>query len=439
MDEWFNLYLYYEYKRDFPKALDYLLKYFELERFNGHVKNKLKFFLQKVNENDSFFTFEEEALRKLKKAVSVIEHTEKAKAAEAVDILGGAEKEFLWLSREENSKLNDKEFEAHSLLLESIPKRFSFEVNGSCNSNCVFCGRPDSYDLFNLKAHRTRFENKLFPYLSKAEEIVLNGNGEFLLLPNAEEFLDYFDKNIPFAKKILYTNGTALSPVLCDKIVNSAVQYVINISLHASNRKLHTTLTQTDNFYVILEKVKYLLKVRTTISRPKVQLIFVVNNLNIDDLPDFVKLAADLGVDRVVCCYAYIYTPMQRYLSCFFKQLFTNRILGETREIAFKLNVKIDLPPRFGEKEYTNSGVCRAAWSQINFNYHGGVLSCERIGSLIGSLETKDFMTVWNSPSFQNLRKNLLSQTNDSCFKRCMYAEPASVNNIDAHIFQSRI
>jgi MoaA/NifB/PqqE/SkfB family radical SAM enzyme len=168
----------------------------------------------------------------------------------------------------------------------------------------------------------------------------------------------------------------------------------------------------------------------------RINLIFVATTLNIDDLPDFVRLAADLDADKVICYYNYIYIPTQKYLSCFFKQELTNRMLDKAEVIADKLNISIDLPPRFDQKEYPKPQICREPFSQIMFDSNGRVLPCDASEDCYEVLSVgKDFVNIWNSPYYQKLRGSLI-EGNNACFKHCLRANPASVNNFDSHVIQ---
>ena len=205
-----------------------------------------------------------------------------------------------------NSSLNGEEFNSKKILLDSSPCVFFIQAAGPCNSNCVFCSRPQEYQWFDLDEHRRRFEDKLYPYISKSDTLVFTGSGEFLLLPQAPQILDFFDKRFPGIEKQFSTNGSALTEQICQKIAGGAGRYTIHVSLHASNAGLHQTLTQSGHFKRVIENVECLLKIRKNNDKLQVRLIFVATTLNIEDLPDFVRLAHRLGVDKVICYYNYI-------------------------------------------------------------------------------------------------------------------------------------
>lgn len=333
-----------------------------------------------------------------------------------------------------NSLFNDREYKQRKTTLESSPKTIFIQAAGPCNSNCAFCSRGPEYEFFNLTAHRDRFQRSLYPYIAKAQTLALTGSGEFLLLPEAGDILDFFDSLFPEVEKFFATNGSSLTPGICEKIAASKSSYTIHISLHAANPILHKTITRTEHFDRILEQTAYLFRLKKDNPKLRVNLIFVATTLNIDDLPNFIRLASDLHADKVVCYYNYIYTPAQKYLSCFFKQELTNKMFAQAQELADKLNIALDLPPRFKQKEYPRPGICREPFSQIMLDSEGHILPCDASEDCHERLsDGRDFMDAWNSEYYQNLRRSLINGT-ASCFRHCLRANPACVNNFNAHV-----
>ena len=334
----------------------------------------------------------------------------------------------------DNSRVNDDEYNERKIILKSSPKAIFIQAAGPCNSSCVFCSRGLEYELFNLKSHRERFEKTLYPFISRADTLILTGSGEYLRLPQAKDILDFFDSTFPHVEKVFSTNASSLVPWACDRIMNGKSKYTIHASLHASNASLHKTITRMDNFEEILDNIKRIIQMRTDKQKPRLHLIFVATTLNIEDLPNFVRLASELGVDKVICYYNYIYIPSQKYLSCFFKQDMTNEMLDEAEALAKKLNIAIDLPPRFNQKEYPDFGICREPFSQIMFDAQGHALPCDASEDCNEALNNgKDFMQIWNSSYYQNLRKSLIDGT-CLCFRHCLRANPASVNDFKSHV-----
>jgi MoaA/NifB/PqqE/SkfB family radical SAM enzyme len=439
LDRWFNLADYYEQKKDVQNALDCYLKYHDLEPKNETVKEKICAYLDKMKNNEIGFIISPDLSYKLEKAANSIRSAD-VSGPGSKELLArtGREKSIIMVKtkQSENSQLNDTEYSWKQVFLSSTPKVFFLQASGPCNSHCVFCSRGSDYEMFNLETYRRRFEEKMSFLFDRAEQIVFTGSGEFLLLPEGEAILDYFDTNFPHVNKMFSTNGLALNPKICDKIAHSRSKYTIHASIHSSNNDLHKLMTRDDNFHKIIGQLNYLLKLKKNTGNPAVNLIFVATTLNIEDLPNFVRLAADLGVDKVVCYYNYIYLPTQKYLSCFFKQELTNRMLDEAEALANRLKVKIDLPPRFSQKEYPVLSVCREPWSQVMFNLEGHILPCDASEDCNEKLEeARQFCDIWNSGYYLDLRQSLIDGTN-TCFKYCLRANPASVNDFRSHVIR---
>jgi len=439
LDRWFNLAHYYEQKKDVKNALDYYLKYYELESQNKIVTERIISYSTEIEKSGTELSLGSDFLAKLKKIVNSINSGNKSDFP-AIKKLAKTGRErspaIVKAEQRDNSLLNDLEYNNKVIWPRSTPKAFFLQASGPCNSSCTFCSRGNDYEMFNLEIYRKRFEQKINFHLARAEQIVFTGSGEFLLLPEAEEILDYFDINYPHVNKMFSTNGSSLTPKICEKIAASKSKYTIHVSVHASNSKLYKVLTRTDNFYKVLGQVKYLLGLRKDTASPAVYLVFVATTLNIEDLPNFVRLAANLRADKVICYYNYIYVPAQKYLSCFFKQKLTNQVFDEAEDLAEQLKIKIDLPPRFAQAEYPALGICREPWSQVMFNLKGHILPCDASEDCNENLEeVKWFRDAWNGVYYQNLRKSLINGTS-SCFKYCFRANPEAANDFRSHVIR---
>ncbi|MFA5163749.1 MAG: radical SAM protein [Patescibacteria group bacterium] len=440
LDRWFNLLHYYEQKKDIKNMLQCCLNYYKSEPDNEFVVGKIEKYFYGLQEEEREKILGARLFSELQIVVNKIGSKCSALALvsnQQVEKIG-REKSFALAIAEQrdNKQLTETEYHNNESSLNSWPRVLFIQASGPCNSSCVFCSRGDNYKMFDLEEFKKGFVENFYFLFYIAEKIVLTGSGEFLLLPEAEKILDYFDENFPHIEKMFATNGSGLLPSIAKKIVDSKSRYTIHFSLHASNHKLHKTLTRMDNFYKILGQLKYLLDIRKDKERPAVHLTFVATTLNIEDLPNFVRLASNLGVDKVVCYYNYIYVPAQKYLSCFFKQDITNSVLDEAEDLARSLKVQLELPPRFKQKEYPKLDICREPWTQVMFDIDGNVLPCDASEDFRGNLKNaKHFHEIWNGQHYRRLRESLINGTSD-CFKYCFRANPAAVNDFRSHVIR---
>lgn len=357
-----------------------------------------------------------------------------------------------WSLSSDNSRLNDKEFESRNTRLLSSPKEIVIHLTGRCGLNCAFCGgqknnRENDFDYFLRQS-----ESRLSRYISQAEKIVFKGCGTLFDSAEFKRMISWrcnsLEESFPESEKVYYTNGLDLTPEVCDFIINPRgiiywrykVKTTLNIILNASNSNLYKTLTGSGDFYRILGQIRYLIKLREANIEPsfhrcEINLLFMATALNIDDLPDFIALCANLGADKVISFYSHIYEPGQNHLSCFFKQETTNRILEKAEKLAKELKVKLDLPPKFAQREYPETGICDKAWSLINLDAKGNVLACGSSEECEDGLEGET-MDVWNGSYYRNKRESLI-KGDSSCFKYCIRANPQAVNDLNSHMVKN--
>ncbi len=346
----------------------------------------------------------------------------------------------------ENSQLNDQEFQDRKIKLGSIPKTVIIQPKARCNLDCIACSIDTENNISQveseslLHAFDQLLENKMVYCIPRTAMIVLKLCAKFVQLPDGRFIIRKLQESFPEMDRLFYIHGEYLTPELSDMFTNCwGISFcnsknIIEVVLPASNSRIYKTLTQSDNFQKVSDQVKYLAHIRSDKIHIKIHFVFPATTLNIENLPDFVRFAAGLGVDKVICYYNYIYIPAQKYLSCFFKQDLTNEIFDAAEDLAGKLNIKLDLPPRFGLANYSKPGICREPFSQIMFDSEGHALPCDASEDCNEILsEGKSFMDIWNGPYYQKLRKSLIDGT-CSCFKHCLRANPSCVNDFKSHV-----
>ena len=79
--------------------------------------------------------------------------------------------------RQANSKKNEEEALAGKLVLESMPRRFVFELTNACNLNCKMCGRNSAQ--FQPTWFQMEWLKYFEPVAPQVEEVTLMGWGLF--------------------------------------------------------------------------------------------------------------------------------------------------------------------------------------------------------------------------------------------------------------------
>lgn len=335
---------------------------------------------------------------------------------------------------EQNRNLNLQEYNNKSIILTSFPQVIFVQFDAMCNQNCLFCSRPNIYKYATLTEFREKFEDILYPVLEKASQINLTGSGEFLLLPEAKQILDYFCK-FKYSRKMFSTNGTPLTAKMLDYIIDTGQSFTIHISMHSGNKEYRKLMVQDDNFNLLMTNLNYIKNKKKDgeLKNIRINFIFVATTKNIDNLAEFVKLSSEYKPDNIIVYYNYIYRLDQKKLSCYFEQQKTNNMLDYAREVAKDCGVSIILPPKFGQLNYPETYFCSEAWSNMMINFNGDIIPCDVSGDTYENIFKKSFDEIWNGKYYTELRKNLKNKTN-SCFQYCFRANPSAVNNFRSHI-----
>jgi MoaA/NifB/PqqE/SkfB family radical SAM enzyme len=337
--------------------------------------------------------------------------------------------------QQENTRLNGAEYDRRQLMLASTPQNVFFQLNAVCNADCIFCSKGYDYPIFELDPYLEKFGDEVIPLLSRAEKIHLTGSGEFLGLPDSKKILRFFNSEFPHVEKLFATNASYLGPQICELIANGGSRYSLQISLHASNPELNRTMMRYNAFDKVMKQLRHLIELRDKNGgNPRIRLMFVLTTFNIEDLPNFVRLAAELKADEVAAGYFYIYESQQKYLSLYFKPDLANRYIDEARKVADELGVVLRLPPKFGQPphQYLRADCCSEPWTQVMLNVEGNVLPCDVFGDFPETLAAKPFQEIWNGPAYRTLRANL--RQSKGCILTCPRHNPSSVNEWDSHV-----
>ena len=335
----------------------------------------------------------------------------------------------------ENIDRSNEEFSQRKTILNSTPQTIFVQINAACNANCIFCSKGFDYEIFHLDDWLKKYGDEITPVLAKARQVILTGSGELLGLPDSEKILTYFNTEFPHVEKFIATNGSYLTPRVVDLICQSGSKYTLQMSLHASHADLHRQMLRFGAYERVKANLQNLMKSRDK-KLVDVTFMFILTTLNIEDLPDFVKWAAQMGADRVQCGYFYIYESNQKYLSLYFKQDLANKMIDEATRIAHALGISFQAPPKFGQTpgEYKKPDCCLEPWFQLMLSLDGYILPCDVYGNFPReeNLNDRTFMEIWNGPTYRKIRESIAKQ--EGCIAHCPRHNPSSVNDWNSHV-----
>ena len=332
----------------------------------------------------------------------------------------------------------------------SGPWRITFDTNPDhCNLRCIMCEEHSIYSTCQSQRKaegrpRRKMDIQLIRKILEEEkntalrEIIPSTMGEPLMYRYFESIIDLCHEfNV---KMNLTTNGTFpkySATKWAEKIV--PIGSDVKISWNGATKKTSEIIMIDSNFEQRVQNVKDFVQVRDTIAqeggnfcRITFQLTFI--ETGIEEIPDIIKLAASLGVNRVKGHHLWVFTEemknesMRRSSQAIRKW---NNIVHLAREAAEKYRLpdgeKVFLENIYelcdsSTEELLAEGVCPFLGQEAWVSAEGRFNPCcapdkdrKKLGDF-GTLEGQSIGDVWSSKTYQDLRKNYLH--NEVC-KKC--------------------
>ena len=329
----------------------------------------------------------------------------------------------------DNTKLNKEEMDNQATVLKSYPQRLVLELTNACNLRCIMCGRDEAE--FAPTVFKLDYLKKLEDLLNIVEEVTLFGWGEPTMHPQFIDILKYLN-DFP-VRKYFVTNGMRLN-----KIKNALFDYKVDImaiSLDGAKAETNDRIRFGGNFDFIVNNIREIVKEKRerNLDYPYMNFVMTLMDSNIEELPDLIELAHDIGLEEVKGVYLTVFTKSLLNETLYNKKDKVAYIYIYAEQLARKYNIKLKLPYLQGEDiagdKYHKD--CFVAYRDFFLASDGFVRPCQSTAVKFLKFEDYDnFFDMWNGMEFQNFRKNV-NDKNSMCneCKRCFQSSHANWNN----------
>ena len=340
----------------------------------------------------------------------------------------------LTLTQKNNSEKNIAELEAGKIVLESYPRRLVFELTNACNLNCVMCGRNAADfkpTVFDMDVFRS-FE----PLMDVVEEVTLMGWGEPTIHPNFIEMLEIVNRHD--ARKYFCTNGMNLG-----KIKDAIFDYYVDVfavSLDGATDETNSRISRGSKIDVITENLKEIVRIKKErgLKYPWINFVFCAMRSNLHELPDLIRLAAEIGIEEVKVVYLTVFGEDLMNESLWGHEDEIRNVFEEATEIGENLGIALKLPHIPGEDvaEDKLHKDCFVSWRDFFLGSDGFVRPCMSTPIQFFEYDAKkDFMEMWNAPEYQKYREIVNSKKDmDNPCRRCYQSSHCNWNRKESFI-----
>jgi MoaA/NifB/PqqE/SkfB family radical SAM enzyme len=309
----------------------------------------------------------------------------------------------------------------------ALPRSLYLETTNRCDSKCQTCIR--TFDTLeppaDLTLERVQAIVTQFPALDR---VVLHGIGEPLLNPQIFDIVAYLKTRV--TSVLFNSDAISLTSARARRLVDSGLDEY-RVSMDAATAATYRLLRGVDRFARVTGNVARLVDLQRELGRttPRVSLWFTATRANVDELPGFVQLAADLGVGEV-----------------YVQRLVFNGLGLATEANALHGKLRSREMERLAEAEAlaTRNGIamrasgltsplaslqasddarpwagCQRPWTLAYVTANGNVLPCcvspwvarDYAGLVLGNAFGERFKDIWNGARYQKFRTDFESTT----------------------------
>ena len=312
---------------------------------------------------------------------------------------------------------------------ERPPVCLYLEVTNRCNLVCTTC--PRTYKELEPAADMDwNLFTSIVDQVEGLARAVLHGVGEPMLVANLPRMVRYLrDRGVHV---LFNTNGTVLSERNGRALIDAELDE-LRVSLDASNRESFKAIRGRDYFGRIIRNVRAFreLQERGGHSRPLVSLWLTGLRETVEQLPAFVKIAAEIGVKEVYLQRLVFFDEAAigkaRPDQALFERLTGGEAayLREAEDLARSLGVTFSASGAATEPGLSLKGsgngspwsLCRRPWSLMYFTANGRALPCciapfSQHGYenyTLGHAGQQPLQDIWNGPAYRSFRAALLS------------------------------
>jgi MoaA/NifB/PqqE/SkfB family radical SAM enzyme len=311
------------------------------------------------------------------------------------------------------------------------------ETTNRCNLLCTTC--PRTYEELEPPADMSwELFTSIVDQLPNLARAVLHGVGEPLLVRNLPRMVRYLkDRNVYV---LFNTNGTVLNERNGRALIAAELDE-LRVSLDASNAESFRQIRGKNYFNRILRNVRAFrdLQEREGHAKPRVSAWLTGLKETIADLPEFVRVAADIGVKEVYLQRLVYFDKeaigMARPDQALFDSLTRAQAdylkeaeaLARSLGIVFSASGAASEPGMSLKKAGDDWKLCRRPWSLMYFTANGRALPCciapfSQRGYenyTLGDATQETLRAIWNGPAYQAFRQALLSDAPPAACAGC--------------------
>lgn len=320
-----------------------------------------------------------------------------------------------------------------------LPVCLYLETTNRCNLLCTTC--PRTYEELEPPADMPwELFTRIVDQVPDLVRTVLHGVGEPMLVKSLPRMVRYLKDRGVYV--LFNTNGTVLNQSNGRALVAAGLDE-LRVSLDASNAQSYRKVRGKNYFDRILRNVHAFrdMQEREGHATPRVSIWLTGLKETVQELPAFVRVAADIGVKEVYLQRLVFFDEraigLARPDQALFERLSREEsvYITEAEDLARSLGITFSASGAASEpglslkKESGDTpwSLCRRPWTLMYITANGRALPCciapfSQRGYehyTLGDATQETLRAIWNGPAYQAFRAALLSDSPPSACANC--------------------
>ena len=322
---------------------------------------------------------------------------------------------------------------------EHPPVCLYLETTNRCNLLCTTC--PRTYEELEPPADMSwELFTSIVDQVPQLTRAVLHGVGEPMLVKNLPRMVRYLKDRGVYV--LFNTNGTVLNERNGRALIKAGLDE-LRVSLDASNAKSFREIRGKNYFTRILRNVRAFreLQEREGHGKPLVSAWLTGLKETVEELPAFVRVAAEIGVKEVYLQRLVFFDQeaigKARPDQALYEQMTRDdaRYLREAEALAHELGISFSASGAASEPgmslkqtgDHAHWSLCRRPWTLMYITANGRALPCciapfSQRGYehyTLGDATQQTLRDIWNGPAYQSFRAALLSSEPPKACANC--------------------
>lgn len=314
------------------------------------------------------------------------------------------------------------------------PEVIHFEITRNCNLKCYMCRENREQEVKEIGLTNLDYAlfEKTIPFARNINNVALFGWGESLMHPEFDKFVSAINKIKERNNSCLknrqkpYVNFTSNAMLLSEDLIHRLIKQELDeivVSIDSPVPSNYNFIRKNADFKQVISNLYNLKIIKNSYATnyPALTIAVVAMRRTIEELPEMIKLAADLGSSKILVNYLTVVTKGLEQESLFYHQDLANRMFDLAEKTAKKIGIGITLPTRFGLQTETK-GYCDDVQEMFYIRAEGTVLGCcIATDYIIGDIKHENPEDIWQGERrkklIDNLRKGILTGKCKDCYK----------------------